>query len=205
MGGGVRERKNWAPPSSHAPLVPKLRYLCQVPNWLKSLAHGAVILLAVCFLGPVLLAIAVPLALWDLVRTGWFRLRAPGRFRTEFPGRDLLLVTSNSPRWQVYIEENWLPRWGQRAVVINWSERNQWGLTRYAGSAEQLFRAFRGSDEFNPLAIVVPPRGRRVRIVRFYQAFRDRKAGKLALLEKREAELAALLAENGSFERSGEC
>jgi hypothetical protein len=89
------------------------------------------------------------------------------RFRTVWrsEGKDLLLEYSNSPHWQRYVEETWLPRWGHRAVVLNWSERSKWGSSAPAEVA--LFRAFAGGDEFNPLGIVVPPTGRQVHIVSF--------------------------------------
>ena len=119
----------------------------------------------------------------------WRKWRAIRRFRTEWgvQGRDVLLVYSNSPNWQAYVEQSWLQRWGHRAVVLNWSERRLWARP---GSPEvQLFRVFSGDREFNPLGIVVPPVGRKVYVVRFWQAFRDRKHGKLESLSKAEAEL----------------
>jgi len=66
-------------------------------------------------------------------------------------GKDHLLVTSDSPHWKDYIERHWLPRWGSRAVVINWSERSRWEETR---PEIALFRRFKGGLEYNPLAIV---------------------------------------------------
>jgi hypothetical protein len=44
------------------------------------------------------------------------------RFRAVWhpQGKDLLLVYSNSPNWQQHVEEQWLPKWRQRAVVLNW-------------------------------------------------------------------------------------
>jgi hypothetical protein len=124
----------------------------------------------------------------------WRKWRALTRFRAIWgtQGRDLLLVYSNSPHWQRYIEAAWLPKWGHRAVVLNWSERRQWG--RPAPPEVALFRAFAGGTEFNPLAIVVPARGRHVHVVRFWRAFRDFKHGKNRLLQAAEEELARLLA-----------
>ena len=56
-------------------------------------------------------------------------------------------------------------------VVLNWSERSQW--RRPVSPEVALFRAFAGAREFNPLAIVVPARGRKVHVVRFWLAFRE--------------------------------
>lgn len=118
------------------------------------------------------------------------------RFRRAFApaGKDLLLVTSDGPHWKAYVEEHWLPRWGARAVVINWSERSRWDRAR---PEIRLFRQFGGDYEYNPLAILVPPRGRHVHVVRFWQAFRDHKHGKTLTLRAAEAELDALLARIG--------
>lgn len=111
------------------------------------------------------------------------------RFRAAYPVKNLLLVYSNSPHWQRYVEETWLPRWGERAIVLNWSERHTWKRSPEVG----LFRAFlKGAGfarEYNPAAIVVPPTGRRVRVVRFWRAFRDFKHGRDRLLRQAEADL----------------
>jgi hypothetical protein len=118
--------------------------------------------------------------------------RATARFRRDWhpQGKDLLLVYSNSPHWQRYVEQHWLPKWGARAVVLNWSERKTWAL---GGSSEaELFRVFGGANEFNPLGIVVPSVGA-VRVVRFWRAFRDFKHGKGQPLRDAEIELALAL------------
>jgi hypothetical protein len=74
----------------------------------------------------------------------WRRWRAVRRFRAvwQSQGRDLLLVYSSSPNWKRYVEEKWIPRWGNRAVVLNWSERRIWQRERRPEVA--LFRAFAG-------------------------------------------------------------
>jgi hypothetical protein len=123
----------------------------------------------------------------------WRRLRAVRRFRARWQsqGRGLLLVYSNSPNWKRYVEEKWLPRWGNRAVVLNWSDRQNW--RRESRPEVALFRAFAGDREFNPLGIVVPQKGRAARVVRFWRAFREYKHGKDRLLRAAEAELEACL------------
>ena len=116
----------------------------------------------------------------------WRSLR---RFRSDWgtQGKDVLLVYSNSPHWQRYIEERWLPRWGSRAVVLNWSERTTWERSHRPEAA--LFRAFAGQRDFNPLVIVVPARGRRAHVIRFWRAFRDSKHGKDQRLRDAEADV----------------
>jgi hypothetical protein len=121
----------------------------------------------------------------------WQGAVAIRRFRQRYgrDGKDLLLVYSNSPHWQQYVESEWLPRWGTRAVVVNWSERSRW-----SGKEPEivLFRSIAGSREYNPIAIVVPPTGP-VRVVRFWRAFRDWKHGREGPLRQAESELESAL------------
>jgi hypothetical protein len=160
--------------------------------WLKrlGLSLAAVIGVLLIWRGLLILAAAIAaLVVIIYVRDRWRKWRAVRRFRAIWgiQGKDLLLVYSNSPHWQRYIEENWLPRWGHRAVVLNWSERSVWG--RPARIEVALFRAFAGAREFNPLGIVVPATGSDARIIRFWIAFREYKHGKDRLLRAAEAEL----------------
>jgi hypothetical protein len=98
----------------------------------------------------------------------------------------LLLVYSNSPHWQAYIEERWLPRLQPLAIVLNWSERAQWPKQHPFEAA--IFRTWAGDREFNPLAIVIPAHGP-VQVIRFWRAFRDYKHGKDHALRVAEHEL----------------
>lgn len=123
----------------------------------------------------------------------WRKWHAVSRFRAVWgiQGKDLLLVYSESPNWQRYVEESWLPRWGHRAVVLNWSRRRTW--TRPVRAEVALFRAFAGTREFNPLGIVVPATGSDAHVVRFWRAFREFKHGRNRLLRQAEAELERYL------------
>jgi hypothetical protein len=128
----------------------------------------------------------------------WSRLRisnAARSFRGKYQssGKDLVLVYSNSPHWQSYIEEHWMPRWSARAVTLNWSERATWDRRR---PEVALFDALATTREYNPLAIVVLPYGQ-PRVVRFWRAFRDHKHGRDGLLRKQESELETLLSLHG--------
>src|SRR5262245_36046537 len=68
-------------------------------------------------------------------------------------GRYALVVYSNSPIWKDYFEQRLLPAIGNRAVVLNWSERRQWSYALPAA----LFTCFGGRREFNPLAVAFAP------------------------------------------------
>ncbi|HYN08190.1 MAG TPA: hypothetical protein VES67_12430 [Vicinamibacterales bacterium] len=83
--------------------------------------------------------------------------------------------------------------------MLNWSERSSW--TRPARAEVALFRAFAGSQEFNPLGIVVPATGRHVHIVRFWRAFRDYKHGKDRRLRAAETELDRWLGTSAAPDR----
>jgi hypothetical protein len=117
------------------------------------------------------------------------------RFRRRYgpEGKDLLLVYSNNPPWQEYVESRWLPRWSTRAVVVNWSDRGRWSG---AEPEVALFRAIAGGRERHPIAIVVPPEGP-VRVIRFWRAFREWRQGKELALRTKESELESVLAAPG--------
>jgi hypothetical protein len=125
-------------------------------------------------------------------RRYWRAYGARRAFANTFghQGIDVLLVTSNSPNWQSYIASEWLPRLSGRAVVLNWSDRQRWD--REPPAAVAAFRTYAGSRDFNPLAIHFDAAGR-VRVIRFWRAFRDYKHGKPHALRKAEASLFAHL------------
>lgn len=105
-------------------------------------------------------------------------------------GKDVLFVYSNSPIWHDYLTERVIPRIEHRAVILNWSERKQWPRSL----ARSAFELFRGTREFNPMAVVFRPY-RRTRTFRFYQPFRDFKHGKTKPLEELERDFFACIGE----------
>lgn len=105
--------------------------------------------------------------------------------------QDVLLVYSNSPIWQDYIEQHLLPQLGRRAVLLNWSERREWKQSL----AVIVFRFFGGSREYNPIAVVFRP-FRLARVFRFYKPFREFKHGKPEAVAALREELVALLGGN---------
>ena len=101
-------------------------------------------------------------------------------------GSDVLLVYSNSPIWQEHIQNCILSRLGNRAKILNWSERSQW---RFPPTLARLaFHHFGGHREFNPLAVVFRPFDR-TRSFRFWKPFQDFKHGRSESLDKMEKEL----------------
>ena len=103
-------------------------------------------------------------------------------------GRDVLFVYSDSPIWRDYVEERILPYLGERAVVLNWSERKRLRVSL----ARLAFHHFGGYRQFNPLAVVFRP-FRRTRTFRLWQPFRDFKHGRPEALRQMESEFFKLI------------
>lgn len=160
-------------------------------------ASGCVVLLAavaillVVALGRVLLWVILGASaiLITLEAIGRSHRRALTRqFHHQFgPPKDLLLVYTASPHWLPRIEREWLPRWGERAVLLNRSE--PWSAKQVEA---RIWKTFGGYVEHTPLAVVLPRVGRPV-VVRFFLAFRDFKHGKAARLLRAEQQLSEAL------------
>jgi hypothetical protein len=138
-----------------------------------SFAPVIIILTTVALLFFVVSTVCLHIAIWM-----WWCLR----------GRDILFVYSESPIWREYIDQHILPYIGERAVVLNWSQRKRWGISL----ARLAFHHFGGYRQFNPLAVVFRP-FRRTRIFRFWQPFRDFKHGDSEALHHMETEFFALI------------
>jgi hypothetical protein len=145
-------------------------------SWWGSVLLAALLPLVLVFL---LLWLIGAVALLLLVWLTWLPRR-----------RYALVVYSNSPVWQGYFESRILPQVGERAGILNWSERGRWRPTL----SVFLFRVFAGSREYNPIAIVFEPLSW-PRQFRFYDAFRAFKHGKPAEVERLRQEFLALLDE----------
>ena len=155
-----------------------------------TLAFSVYVVVAVPSARLVLLAIALGILLARLV--AWWQLRqALSEFRRTHVafGRDLLIVYSESPHWQEYIDSRWLTKWRDRAVTLNRSAPD-WQQQPQAA----LWRRLAGRTEHTPVAIVVPLHGR-PRIIRFFTAFRDYKHGKATTLHERERDLEQALSD----------
>jgi len=166
-----------------------------------TLKPAGILVVATAIAASVILVRSVRLAVLILTAIGavaWIAYVAYGwwlRWRWERSWarerKRILLVYSRSPNWQSYIEQNWLPRIGDSAVLLNWSERASW--SRAMGLEVRSFRYWAGSREFNPIAILFPAHGK-VHAIRFWRAFRNFKHGKDAELRKAEEELFAFAA-----------
>ena len=103
-------------------------------------------------------------------------------------GRDILFVYSDSPIWQEYVENHFLPLLSSRAVILNWSDRKRWHFSL----STLAFRYFGGQEEFNPMAIVFRPM-RSARVFRFWKPFKDFKHGNPEALKEIEKDFFQLI------------
>lgn len=105
-------------------------------------------------------------------------------------GQRCVLVYSRSPVWESYIASEWLPRLGDVAAVLNWSDRSSWGWSVEV----RLFKRFcQTGVNFNPAVIVL--RGlRRPLVFRFFYAFQEAKHGRREYLAQLEGQMFAALA-----------
>jgi hypothetical protein len=99
-------------------------------------------------------------------------------------GRYILLVYSNSPIWFDYIEKEIMPHLKDRAVILNWTERNRWKKS----IAVLAFRHFGGERAFNPMVTVFQP-FHFAKVFRFFEPFQEYKHGQPAEVEKIKTEL----------------
>lgn len=122
------------------------------------------------------------------VLMGWM-LRRQFLAKWGREGKRMLVVYSGTRDWQQHIEERWVPALTDRAVMLRWSGSREWKLRWPLES--RIMRHWGGDREYNPMAIVFPRLGR-VRVLRFWRAFKERKRGKEQRLRKTEAELFRL-------------
>ena len=170
-------------------------------RWLVRLLILAAIGALAVFAGRLallLLAAVLVLALAGAIMAAVRGSRAVSGFRRNWSaqGKDLLIVYSNNPQSAPHVEQEWLPRWRDRAVVLNWSDRTQWPESPEV----DLFRAVVGRKEHNPVIIVVPRTGA-IKVLRYWRAFRERAQGKDETLRAMESRLDALLQEEPPIER----
>jgi len=103
-------------------------------------------------------------------------------------GRRILVVYSRSPLWQPYVESNWLPRLGEQAVLLNWSDRREWQHSKTLEA--RVFRHWAYRRDFNPMVLLFSGLIR-TRRIGLYSAFHDLKHGKPDKLQAAESELFA--------------
>lgn len=155
----------------------------------KKASWTFIFFLAALVVAPLFIAILLGLYFYGL----WLNYQ----FRSKWKSHDkhILFVYSESPNWQLYIEQNIVPRIEDEAVFLNWSKRSEWKKSKPLEA--KILSHWGGGSEFNPMAIVFMPRGK-IKTVRFYQAFKDFKHGNSDLLRRKEAKLYSYLESSGT-------
>jgi hypothetical protein len=114
------------------------------------------------------------LALLVIVERTWLRR-----------GVRCLVVYSNSPTWESHVRQAWLSRLGDRAITLNWSERQSWT----GGLAVRVFREFCSRwRNYNPAVVVF--RGlKQPYVFRFVEAFQQVGTRRPEYLNRLETEM----------------
>jgi hypothetical protein len=104
-------------------------------------------------------------------------------------GKDVLYVSSDSPIWKEYMEDEVFPLVAERAIVLSWSARSEWSKWSFA---VRVFRTFGRGRDFNPMVVLFRP-FRSARVFRFLPAFQERKHGNGASVEQLRRDLTQAL------------
>jgi hypothetical protein len=117
----------------------------------------------------VLLTVGLPLALIAFALDFLYRVALYLLVWTLWlpKGKDTLFVYSDSPIWHDYMAMQVLPLVKDRAVVLNWSERNEWPRWSLAVA---VFHHFGSARDFNPLVLLFQPL-HLAKVFRFWSAF----------------------------------
>jgi hypothetical protein len=100
-------------------------------------------------------------------------------------GVRFLVVYSESPTWEAHIREAWLPRFGQTAVLLNWTERARWESSLEVRLFKHFIKSWRN---FNPAVLVLRGHERPL-VYRFFYAFQQARNGRAQYLSELEEEL----------------
>lgn len=77
---------------------------------------------------PLIILVVIPLTI--LILPVWLLegafLRLWFWYRWKVHGQNIILTTSNSPKWKDYMTEFVIPHAADNAMVLNWSERKSW-------------------------------------------------------------------------------
>src|SRR5215470_3709096 len=95
-------------------------------------------------------------------------------------GKDVLYVSSDSPIWKEYMENEILPLVAKRAVVLSWSDRSRWPKWSFT---VRVFRTFGHGRNFNPMVVLFRPLCR-AKTFRFLPAFQEWKHGNRTKVEE---------------------
>ena len=153
--------------------------------WLRT--RDSAIVLAVLPLLPFLIALGILIVPLYLLYKGTLYLLIWTLWLPR--GKDILFVYSDSPTWHDYLVREVLPRFAERAIVLNYSERRTWSRWSFP---VRVFRSFGGDRSFCPLIILFRPLAR-PKLFRFWGPFKDWKHGHRESVEQLTEDVFALL------------
>lgn len=96
-----------------------------------------------------------------------------------------IVVYSRRARTARYIESEWLPRLGDAAVVLDWTERKTWGHS----PESRLYKRYCASSLNYAPAVLVVRWLQRPLVYRFYYAFLEMEKGRSQYLQQMESEM----------------
>ena len=162
-------------------------------NKSKWYTYPLLILILIILLPLVLIVVSIIFFL-ELKKRFIIRPRLLQRVRDEWLPKNkfIIFVYCDNPLWKRYAEERIIPRIAPNAIILKWSQRNEW-IESDALEA-QLFRNFHSGKEFiwreeankggeeyygelNHVAMVFKP-WNKPRIINFWLEVRDYKFGK---------------------------
>lgn len=132
----------------------------------------------IIFFGPIIALYLLCIELYNLYL----------KIRVEFKwplNRHILFSYSDSENWTEYIEREIVPKIADKAIVINRTQEQDW-KKQYKLEKKALDN-FAGTG-INPVALIFR-KGLKVKVIPFYEAFRDLKHGKKESIELKREEL----------------
>ncbi|KXI30856.1 hypothetical protein [Paraglaciecola hydrolytica] len=130
--------------------------------------------------------VLIPVLMWVFLITFFIRTYIRLRLRMAWPkARYILFTYTDSESWSPYIEQNILPKIESYAQIINRTNEQDWKTEH---KLERKAVEVWSSINVNPLAIVFEP-GKKVKVIPFYEAFRDLKHGKQEQINSKCQEL----------------
>lgn len=146
----------------------------------SNTASKVLIAFLVIILSPILIILAFLYSFWGVILYTAIWLTGKKEF--------VVFVYSDSPIWKEYVEKEILPHIQDRAIILNWSERRNWGNSL----AVLAFRYFGGYRNFNPIGMVFRP-FHLVKTYRFFEAFQEFKHGHTKRVEEIKREIFEIL------------
>jgi hypothetical protein len=137
--------------------------------------------------------VIIPVILWILLFEFLARLYTRTCLKLKWPkGKYILFTYSESENWSHYIEGSILPEIEEYSFIINRSKDQHW---KSEFKLERRAIELWANLNVNPIAIVFES-SKKVKVIPFYEAFRDLKHGKQETINAKCQELFQCLPSN---------